>query len=179
VSGGIFDTIFETTLENLASALRNQLIIELLFAIAITFLRLGIGLQLWALVKLNDLSSQRKLYSDIQRGVIIFVVGILVLYDIPWLFTLLFTCSPVDFFWNRVLGASNGTCLSNSVQAGISYTQAILSFLSDFALALLPIWILWGVNMPFRLKATVTGLLAAGIAWVIIYIYYVCLRLQN
>jgi hypothetical protein len=161
VRGGLVDS--QITPERLARALKDQLIIELLFSVAITFLRVAIGLQLWALVKLQDLSSQRKLYSDIQRSVIIFIVGIIVIYDIPWFFTLLFTCSPVDFFWNRALGATNGTCLSNEVQAGISYTQASLSFVSDFALSLMPIWILWSVKMPFRLKATVAGLLAAGI----------------
>jgi hypothetical protein len=130
--------------------------------VAITFLRISIGLQLWALVKLQDVSVQKKIYSTIQRVLIIGIVGIMSTYGIAWFFVLLFQCTPVHYFWTRSYGDTDGSCLSNDVQAGVSYTHSGLSALSDFLMGLLPVWILWGVNMPRRTKITVAGLLAVG-----------------
>ncbi|KAF2429588.1 hypothetical protein EJ08DRAFT_679758 [Tothia fuscella] len=162
VKGGIGNASFEPTPDNIVAALRNQLIIELFFVVAITFLRISIGLQLWALVKLQNVSSQKKIYSSIQRILIIGVVAIMSIYGIVWFFVLLFQCTPVHFFWTRALGDVDGTCLSNDVQAGVAYSHSGLSALSDFIMGLLPVWILWSVNMPLRTKITVAGLLAVG-----------------
>jgi hypothetical protein len=163
VQGGIGNSNFIPTPENEAGALRNQLIIELIFCVTSTLLRVSIALQLWPLVKLQNFSKQQNLHYRSQRTLIITITSIIVADGIAWFFVLLFQCVPTDFFWLRALGAVNGTCLSNAVEAGLAYTQAVLSTISDLALGLLPIWILWGVNMRKRTKVTVAMLLGAGV----------------
>lgn len=147
--------------DNIAAALRNQLIIELFFCIACTLLRVSIGAQLWPILNIQNPSKRRQ----IQRCIIFSVVSIMVAFGIAWFFTLLFQCNPIQYFWNRGYKTTSGTCLSNNIEAGMAYTQAILSAVSDFILGLLPIWIVWDVQMPRKLKASVAGLLGIGISW--------------
>lgn len=96
----------------------------------------------------------------------------MVLFGIAWFFTLLFQCNPIAFFWNQVYNVFygqmlyEGNCRSNAVEAGMAYTQAILSAGSDFVLGLLPIWIVWNVAMAKKLKISVAGLLGIGISCV-------------
>jgi hypothetical protein len=91
------------------------------------------------------------------------VMSVMVVFGIAWFFTLLFQCIPIQYFWKRVYLTTPGTCLSNNVEAGMAYTQAILSAISDFILGALPIWIVWNVQMPRRLKVSVAALLGIGI----------------
>lgn len=85
-------------------------------------------------------------------------------YGITWFFLILFACVPVDFSWKKVLGATGGTCINPGAGLDVFYAQAALCAVSDFILGLLPIWILWSVDMPRRLKFTVAGLLGVGIS---------------
>ncbi|KAE8443869.1 hypothetical protein EG329_001278 [Mollisiaceae sp. DMI_Dod_QoI] len=160
VIGGIGNSNFVPTPNNIAAALRNQLIIELFFCIACTLLRVSIGAQLWPIINVQIASRRRQ----IQRFIIFSVVSIMVAFGIAWFFTLLFQCNPIQYFWNRIYETTPGTCLSNNVEAGMAYTQAILSAVSDFILGLLPIWIVWDIKMPRKLKASVAGLLGIGIS---------------
>lgn len=58
----------------------------------------------------------------------------------------------------------SGSCLSNDVEAGMAYTQAILSAISDFIIGLLPIWIVWDMQMARKLMVSVVELLGIGIS---------------
>jgi hypothetical protein len=105
---------------------------------------------------------KRRFIPTIQRVLIIGIVGIMSVYGIAWFFVLLFQCTPVHLFWTRSYGDTNGSCLSNDIEAGVAYSHSGLSALSDFIMGLLPVWIVWDVNMPRRTKFTVAGLLAIG-----------------
>lgn len=164
VHGGIGHANYTYTPQTVARALRNQLIIELFFCVASILLRVSIGLQLWPLIQLQDSPGSHRRHHFYQRLVVMGVVSIMVAYGIAWFLTLLFQCVPVNLFWTRVEGATGGHCLSNDAEAGLAYTQAALSAASDLILGLLPIWILWSVNMPLRLKITVACLLGTGIS---------------
>lgn len=148
------------TPDDIAAALRNQLIVELFFCIGSTLLRVSIGLQLWPIV--NVLNTSRS--GKIQRYIIVSMMSIMVAFGIAWFFTLLFQCNPVRYFWDRIYGTMDGACLSNNVEAGMAYTQAILSAITDFILGLLPIWMVWDMQMAQELKVSVAGLLGIGIS---------------
>jgi hypothetical protein len=156
VLGGIGNSNFAATPENIAGALRNQLMGEIFFCIACTLLRVSIGLQLWIIIRTQH-------WHQTQRYIIVSVVSVMVVFGIAWFFTLLFQCNPIQYFWKRVYETIPGTCLSNKAEAGMAYTQAILCAISDFILGALPIWIVWDLQMPRRLKISVAALLGIGI----------------
>jgi hypothetical protein len=87
----------------------------------------------------------------------------MIVFGIVWFFTLLFQCNPIQYFWDRVYETTLGTCLSDNFEAGMAYTQAVLSTISDLILGLFPLWIVWDTQMPRNLKASVAGLLGIGI----------------
>jgi hypothetical protein len=144
------------TPDNIAGALRNLLIAESFFCIACTLLRVSIGLQLWIIIR----TQHRR---QTQRYIIFSVVSVIAVFGIAWFFTLLFQCRPIQYFWRRVYETTPGTCLSNNVEAGMAYTQAILCAISDLVLGALPIWIVWDIQMPRRLKVSVAALLGIGV----------------
>lgn len=77
-----------------------------------------------------------------------------------------FQCSPPSFFWEQVLGRTDGTCLNPSVLPGMTMAYSVTSFIVDCILALLPIALLWNVDMDRRLKALSVILLGLGLMYV-------------
>ena len=90
------------------------------------------------------------------------------IFSIIFFFILLFQCSPPQYFWRRVYGES-GHCYDRSI-VGVSATvYGVLSALSDWSLGLLPIAILWSVQMNLRTKVAIGGLLGLGVMYVCSY----------
>jgi hypothetical protein len=80
----------------------------------------------------------------------------------------LFQCSPPQYFWRRVYGES-GHCYDRSI-VGVSATvYGVLSALSDWSLGLLPIVMLWSVQMKLRTKVAIGGLLGLGVMYACSY----------
>lgn len=76
-------------------------------------------------------------------------------------FTMLFQCRPIAFFWMRD-PAMNGDCMSVDVIINVTYVYSALNILCDFTLALLPVTIVWGLHMPFKMKLATVPLLSMG-----------------
>ncbi|KAB8288507.1 hypothetical protein EYC80_010172 [Monilinia laxa] len=79
-------------------------------------------------------------------------------------------CWPIPIIWQRysripsgVLTSQTGGCLPKGVVVGATYAHSILNAGTDWALALLPIVMLWNVNMPIGVKFIVGGIVACGI----------------
>jgi hypothetical protein len=57
----------------------------------------------------------------------------------------------------------DGTCQPRSIQTTLSYAVAVVSILSDWIFAVLPIFLLWNVQLDWRVKLSVMGMLGLGI----------------
>ena len=66
-------------------------------------------------------------------------------------------CQPVHAAWD-----GKGTCMSRSALEGIVLAQAIISVVSDFVFATLPILFLWRVQVDFTTKAGLWLLMCLG-----------------
>ncbi|KAH6611820.1 hypothetical protein C7974DRAFT_445679 [Boeremia exigua] len=73
---------------------------------------------------------------------------------------LFFQCAPVQKNWYT---AMPGVCQDRSIQTSLSYAVAVVSILSDWIFAILPIFLLWNVQLDWRVKASVIGMLGLGI----------------
>ncbi|KAI1180227.1 hypothetical protein F4777DRAFT_599137 [Nemania sp. FL0916] len=71
-------------------------------------------------------------------------------------------CSPVQALWDPAVAAT-ATCWSETVRETIDYLNGAISILSDFLLALLPIYFLIKLQMSRRLKVGLVLLLALGL----------------
>ncbi|KAL8840552.1 MAG: hypothetical protein Q9170_001305 [Blastenia crenularia] len=71
---------------------------------------------------------------------------------------LIMQCQPLRAAWD-----DDGTCLSLSAKEGIVLTQAVISVVSDFAFAALPIFFLWRTQIDFRTKIGLWVLMGLGV----------------
>jgi hypothetical protein len=71
----------------------------------------------------------------------------------------IFQCRPVQFQWDRTI--EEGICTGNFVGAALAFS--VMSILSDWFYALLPIPMLWPLQMSIQSKVSISLLLSLGI----------------
>ncbi|KAI4183467.1 MAG: hypothetical protein LQ346_006323 [Caloplaca aetnensis] len=80
------------------------------------------------------------------QGAIMFLVVTNIILTLLWIFQ----CNPIAGTWNKMTPA---TCFTDAQLQRIIISQAIISIISDFVLALFPIVLLWKVQIAVRIKA--------------------------
>ena len=97
------------------------------------------------------------------QGAIVFLIVSNVVLTLLWIFQ----CSPVDAAWDkRKLDPTNKNnyCMTDGQLERIIISQAIISIISDVALALFPILLLWKVQISLRSKVGLCSLMGLGLA---------------
>ncbi|OLN96627.1 hypothetical protein CCHL11_00821 [Colletotrichum chlorophyti] len=95
-------------------------------------------------------------YHRVARGIRIFIFTLLAGY-IPLQTVKTIICLPVSAFWNPK--TPNPRCLN---QRKIFIADMCLAILTDVAILVIPIPLLWGLRMPIRKKLKILTLLGAG-----------------
>ncbi|KAL4957013.1 hypothetical protein BDW69DRAFT_191957 [Aspergillus filifer] len=88
-------------------------------------------------------------------GMIIFMIVMTISGEFP----LIFQCSPVKAAWKSV---PNSKCLSSTVLMKLQLYQAILMFLIDCVIIIMPIPTIWRLQMPLQRRLVIIGLFALG-----------------
>jgi hypothetical protein len=57
----------------------------------------------------------------------------------------------------------DGECRHRSIQTTLSFAVAVVSILTDWIFATLPIFLLWNVQLDWRVKSSVVGMLGLGV----------------
>lgn len=78
---------------------------------------------------------------------------------VMFLLATLFQCSPVSFFWTKAVGAQ-GKCLDIEVIIALTYFYSAVSALCDFTFGILPVFMLWNLNMSRKTKTAVAPILS-------------------
>ncbi|KAL9094667.1 MAG: hypothetical protein Q9165_002936 [Trypethelium subeluteriae] len=94
-----------------------------------------------------------------KRPIIGAIVGLIVsnvILTIIWVFQ----CWPVPKVWHPSI---HGQCMTNAQLERIIISQALVSIISDFFLALFPVVLLWKVQMALRAKVGVCALMGLGL----------------
>jgi hypothetical protein len=86
--------------------------------------------------------------------------------SIIFVFSVIFQCWPVSDFWIRN-NSSTGTCVNEDVLAILVYLNATISLATDLIFTVLPIWIIWKLNLGVQNKICVSVVLCFGLMWVI------------
>ena len=56
-----------------------------------------------------------------------------------------------------------GACKERTIQTALSYAVAVVSISTDWIFATLPIFLLWDVQLDWRVKSSVIAMLGLGV----------------
>jgi membrane-anchored glycerophosphoryl diester phosphodiesterase (GDPDase) len=96
--------------------------------------------------------------NKIHRTIILTVMGLSVLTGCVFFFVTLFQCSPISFFWDRQL--PGGKCVNVYVIIGLTYLYSAVSAICDFTFGILPIFMVWNLNMARDAKLMLIPILS-------------------
>ena len=75
--------------------------------------------------------------------------------------TVFFQCQPLAFTWDPTV--EGGRCLPPANLKFAAFFNSSVSVATDVIFALLPVPILWKVQLNWRVKAAVAGILSLGV----------------
>lgn len=107
----------------------------------------------------------------LHRMVTVFLTTIAVLVGIAYFFVTLLQCWPVDFFWTRMQGATNGKCISIDVIIGMSYLYGAVAAATDVGFGVLVGVLIWNLKVNRKTKILMAPLL--GMACIASYAAFV------
>ena len=139
-----------------AIALRGWWICEVLYSPVVLLIRTSVAVFLLRIAT-----------NKVHKWIIYVDMAIIWAVTVAFFFILLFQCSPVSYFWEQALGAK-GSCMDRRVVPGATIAHSVISAVSDWVLGLLPIAMLWDVQLNKRTKATVSFLLSLGLLYVLL-----------
>ncbi|KAL4813554.1 hypothetical protein BDW67DRAFT_177845 [Aspergillus spinulosporus] len=140
-----------TSLDQLQRALKLWWLGQMLYLWASAVAKIAIAL---ALLRL----AVRRLHRFILWAVCAVVVVIGLVF---WL-VLLFNCWPVEYFWQRTDILKQGKCISTDILLIIAYCYSSLTIVCDITLGILPACLIWSLQMSWRTKLALVGVLSLG-----------------
>ncbi|OOG00014.1 hypothetical protein ASPCADRAFT_126894 [Aspergillus carbonarius ITEM 5010] len=105
------------------------------------------------------LALLRLTVSKIHMILLWSVVGVSIAVGLVFWFMLTFECKPVSHFWQR---ESPGSCMAIDYLLDIAYVYSVTAMLCDLILGLLPIFLVWKLQMSRQTKAALAGILSLG-----------------
>lgn len=100
----------------------------------------------------------KKFHSRIIYGAMIITVFTCLVF----FFVTIFQCQPVSYFWMKTQVGASGTCVPMDVIIALAYLYSACAVITDFAFALLPAWIISGLQLHRRTKIALIPLMAMG-----------------
>ena len=107
---------------------------------------------------------QKRFIRPIQGVTVALIISNIVL-TLLWILQ----CSPTATAWNKQIP---GTCFTDGQLQRIIISQALISIISDFMLALFPIVLLWNVQIAPRIKAGLCALMALGLMYAPVFFFF-------
>ncbi|OGE50579.1 hypothetical protein PENARI_c016G02441 [Penicillium arizonense] len=122
-----------------------------------------------ALAKISiALALLRLTVAKMHKIILWAVISVTCAIGLVFWFMLTLQCQPVSFFWQRVRLETNphanvsGTCMNLDSIIAIAYVYSVTATLCDLTLGLLPIFLVWNLQMNWRTKAALAGILGMG-----------------
>jgi hypothetical protein len=101
-----------------------------------------------------------------HRIVTYIVTSLAVLIGSLFFFVSIFQCSPVDFFWTRVTGKTDGRCLDIQVLMYFIYLFGSVTAATDVAYGVMVAVLTWNLNVDRRTKMLIAPLLGLACVYV-------------
>lgn len=94
-----------------------------------------------------------------HRVVLWAIVIVTELYSMAFLLIFLMQCSPMSFFWTRLIGTS-GRCIDTKTIIGVVYGYSGITCVGDWVFPLIPCVVVWRLSMSFRERILVISILS-------------------
>ncbi|KAL7783254.1 hypothetical protein V8C37DRAFT_413768 [Trichoderma ceciliae] len=123
-------------------------IAQLLYIIAQLAAKISVALVLYRIATI----------APLVRRVLVGSMVILTIVSVVAIFIFGFQCRPISVAW----GVGTGTCLPGSTVANVAYAVSAADILFSWLYAILPVYLLWRVQISTRTKLVVSILLGFG-----------------
>ncbi|KUJ15064.1 uncharacterized protein LY89DRAFT_686622 [Mollisia scopiformis] len=137
--------------KTLSAALEWWFLAELFSVLAAALLRISASLHMRKLAE-----------TDAQQWLILFIGTGTTVYSTCFFLLQLFQCTPIHFFWTGWLGAE-GRCMDQQSLAKMEYVFTVFGVLTDLALAVVPIWLLWTTDLSRKSRSRIRALVLVGL----------------
>jgi hypothetical protein len=131
-------------------ALKYQALATAIYIANMAFIKLSIAV---FLLRIAVGRSYRVILNASMAIVAVWTAGVF-FFDV-------FECKPVEFQWDYTI--PNGSCIPGDSLVSAGYAFSVLSVLSDWLYALLPVPMLWNVKMNTQTKIIVLIVLSLGV----------------
>jgi hypothetical protein len=102
--------------------------------------------------------------SRVHRWIIYINMCLTALTGAVFFFVTLLQCHPISFFWDRSI--KGGSCIDVEVIIGLTFLYSAISAICDFTFGILPIFLVWGLNMERKMKLMLIPLLSMACVYV-------------
>jgi hypothetical protein len=99
--------------------------------------------------------------SRTHKWIIYIVLAVVEIYSAFFFLLFVLQCRPSSYFWTQYTGGE-GSCIDPKVTVNAFYGYSVISCVADWTLGLLPIALVWNLQMNGRTKLTVALILAVG-----------------
>lgn len=103
--------------------------------------------------------------SRTHRMIIYTVIVTSSVYSAFFFFLFVLQCRPSNYFWTRYTGGT-GSCMDPKITVDATYAYSAVSCLADWTLGIVPVFIIWNLQMNPRTKLSVALILAVGAMFV-------------
>jgi hypothetical protein len=83
------------------------------------------------------------------------------IYSAFFFFLFIFQCIPSQYFWTRFTNGQ-GTCLDTSIVVAATYGYSAITCVGDLVFSILPVLMVWSLQMGRKEKAAVIAILSMG-----------------
>ncbi|KAF2755999.1 hypothetical protein EJ05DRAFT_85292 [Pseudovirgaria hyperparasitica] len=123
----------------------------LMYGVIITIVKVSVGLFLLRIT----------IYRH-QRYLLWHAIHVTIIAGVIFVFIVAFQCKPASFFWTRLARDSThqGTCINPHTYVALAYWFSVICVVTDFIFAGQPIFLIFTLNLGWRDKAILFGILS-------------------
>lgn len=100
----------------------------------------------------------------IQKIIIWACLAVTEVYSLFFFFLFVLQCRPTNLFWLRYgPNPPQGHCIEGALVPNVFIGYSAISCVVDWTFSILPIFLVWNLQMTTRLKVSVVLILAAGV----------------
>ncbi|RDL30696.1 uncharacterized protein BP5553_10041 [Venustampulla echinocandica] len=136
--------------EKMKTGLKLNFAAQIIYVFAIAAIKVSIGLFLLRFTS-----------SKAYKILIYSILGFLAFYTIAGTASLMAQCTPFDAHFDFTIPGA--VCYPVKVSQALAYTNAACGIFTDVVFALLPIPLLWKLQINRRVKTSIVGILSLGI----------------
>lgn len=114
------------------------------------------------------LALLRLTVSRVHRMILWAVIAVTAIVGLVFFFMLTLQCHPVEYFWQQVRPSvqGHGHCMDLDSIINVAYVYSVTATCCDFTLGLLPVFLVWNLQMNVRTKGALAGILGMGCVYV-------------